>query len=234
MSLYDRKYVENNANYADSEISQERYAGRVSSLIKQTYQLLTASMIAATAGAFVGMNFFSVSSPILFLIVEIALLFGMSFAVKKGSNTLALVLLFAFTFITGLSLGPVLSFYIGAGAGHVVTQAFVMTAVAFGALTIYAMNTKSDFSSWGKALFWALIAIIVVSLLNYFFFQSPLVHVVISGISAILFCGYILYDTQNVIRGNYTSPIMAAVSLYLDIFNLFISLLNILGVFNRE
>lgn len=151
----------------------------------------------------------------------------MQFATKSGSNTIALVLLFAFTFITGLSLGPILNFYIGAGAGNIVTQAFLMTAIIFGGLSIYAMNTKTDFSSWGKVLFFALLAIIVVSLLNYFFFSSPLIHIIVSAIAAFVFCGYILFDTQNIIRGNYTSPIMAAVSLYLDIFNLFISLLNI-------
>ena len=234
MSLYDKNYAQNN-NYANSEIlGEERYAGRISSLIKQTYQLLTASLIAATAGAFVGMNFFSISSPILFLVVEIALIFGMQFATKSGSNTIALVLLFAFTFITGLSLGPILNFYIGAGAGNIVTQAFLMTAIIFGGLSVYAMNTKTDFSSWGKVLFFALLAIIVVSLLNYFFFSSPLIHIIVSAIAAFVFCCYILFDTQNIIRGNYTSPIMAAVSLYLDIFNLFISLLNILGFLNRE
>lgn len=109
-----------------------------------------------------------------------------------------------------------------------------MTAIIFGGLSVYAMNTKTDFSSWGKVLFFALLAIIVVSLLNYFFFSSPLIHIIVSAIAAFVFCGYILFDTQNIIRGNYTSPIMAAVSLYLDIFNLFISLLNILGFLNRE
>lgn len=228
MSLYDRNYA---SQYEIDEVAQ---SGRVSTMVKQTYQLLTASMIAATAGAFVGMNFLAIRSPILFLIVELALLFGMSFAVKRESKTLALVLLFAFTFITGLSLGPVLSMYIGRGAGHVVTQAFLMTAVAFGGLSVYAMNTKSDFSSWGKPLFFALLAIIVIGLLNYFVFQSPMLHLAISGISATVFCGFIVHDTQNIIRGNYDSPIMAAVDMYLNILNLFVSLLNILGVLNRD
>ena len=120
MSLYDRDYAQDSQSIENSlEQSSE-----LSTFIKDTYKLIAASLIAAVAGAFVGMNAGIPRSPmlsILFLVVELIMLFGMSFADKKGMRGLALGLLFAFTFVTGLFLGPVLSMYVGAGAGHVVT-----------------------------------------------------------------------------------------------------------------
>ncbi|WP_304341790.1 Bax inhibitor-1/YccA family protein [Campylobacter ureolyticus] len=233
MSLYDRDYVQDSQSI---EHSLEQ-GSELSTFIKDTYKLIAASLIAAVAGAFVGMNAGIPRSPmlsILFLAVELIMLFGMSFADKRGMRGLALGLLFAFTFVTGLFLGPVLSMYVGAGAGHIVTQAFVMTAVAFGGLTLYAINAKADFSSWSKPLFFVLLGVIVAGLLNLFLFRSTMLSLGISSVSAILFSMYILFDTQNIIRGRYDSPIMAAVGMYLNILNLFISLLNILGILNRD
>lgn len=229
MALYDRDYVQEYAY-------EEQEAGRVATLIKDTYKLLTASMVAAAAGAYSAMSF-GISlklNPLLYFAVMIGLIFAMQFAVNRKNNTLALVLLFAFTFITGMTVGSVIAFYISHGAGHIVTQAFVATAVAFGGLTFYAIKSKADFSSWGKPLFYSLIGVIVIGFLNYFFFHSTLLSLGISVFSALIFSAYILYDTKNIINGVYDSPIMAAVGMYLNIYNLFLSLLNILGIMNRD
>lgn len=229
MSLYDRDYTKESHEIQTEDV----YQGQVSTFVKDTYKLIAASLVAAVAGAFVGTSL----KPIGFLIpliVELALLFGMMWADRSGKSTLALALLFGFTFFTGLVLGPVINLYVANGAGHVVTQAFVATAVTFGGLTVYAMNTKADFSSWGKPMFFILIGVVIAGLLNAFVFKSTMGSLVISSITAILFSGYILYDTQNIIRGAYESPIMAAVGMYLNILNLFISLLNILGITSRE
>lgn len=229
MGLYDREYIENYAY-------EEENSGRVATLIKDTYKLLTASMVAAAAGAYSAMKFgISLNvNPLIYLVIMLGVLFAMQFAVNRRMNTLALTLLFAFTFITGLTIGKIIAFYISAGAGHIVTQAFVLTAVAFGGLTFYAIKSQADFSSWAKPLFYSLIGVIVVGLLNYFFFHSTLLSFGISVFSAILFSAYILFDTKNIINGVYDSPIMAAVSMYLNIYNLFLSLLNILGFANRD
>ena len=241
MALYDRDYGKDLQNIDVLGEKYENYANydetRISTLIKDTYALLTASMIAAAAGAFVAMNTgisMAATNPIIYLVVLFGILFGMQFAVSRGAKTLALVLLFAFTFITGMTVGSIIALYVSVGAGHVVTQAFVATAVAFGALTIYAMRTKTDFSSWAKPLFWTLIGVVVVSLLNAFLFKSGVLALGVSAVCALLFSAYILFDTQKIIRGEYTSPIMAAVGMYLNIYNLFMSLLHILGVVNRD
>lgn len=241
MSLYNRNMPQNNYEGTGSafggafEQSAQREATSArATFVKQTYQLLAASLLAATAGAYIGTNSASLLSGGAYwiaVIAEFACLFGLMFARKNAK--LALILLFAFTFISGLVLGPTLARYIGAGMGNVITQAFLMTTVAFGGLSVFAMNTKRDFSAMGKFLFIALIVIIVASLINIFV-GSSMLSLAVSSAGALIFSAYILYDTQNIIRGAYDSPVLAAVSLYLDILNLFISLLHILGALNNN
>ena len=241
MSLYNRNMPQNNYEGTGSafggafEQSAQREATSArATFVKQTYQLLAASLLAATAGAYIGTNSASLLSGGAYwiaVIAEFACLFGLMFARKNAK--LALILLFAFTFISGLVLGPTLARYIGAGMGNVITQAFLMTTVAFGGLSVFAMNTKRDFSAMGKFLFIALIVIVVASLINIFV-GSSMLSLAVSGAGALIFSAYILYDTQNIIRGAYDSPVLAAVSLYLDILNLFISLLHILGALNNN
>ena len=242
MSLYNRNMPQNNYEGTGSafggafEQSAQREATSArATFVKQTYQLLAASLLAATAGAYIGTNSASLLSGGAYwiaVIAEFACLFGLMYARKNAK--LALILLFAFTFISGLTLGPTFARYISAGMGNVITQAFLMTTVAFGGLSVFAMNTKRDFSAMGKFLFIALIVIIVASLINIFVVGSSMLSLALSGAGALLFSAYILYDTQNIIRGAYDSPVQAAVSLYLHIINLFISLLNILGALNNN
>ena len=213
----------------------------INEFVKRTYQLLAGSLIAGALGAYVGMGFVGnminpVTHGLTFtywgaVIFEFALLIGLMFA--KNKTPLNLILLFAFTFMTGFTLSPTLAMFIAANMGYVIGEAFLLTAVAFGGLTIFAMNTKRDFTTIGKILFITLIVIIVASLLNIFL-KLPMLQLIIASVSAILFSFFILYDTQNIIRGNVSSEVEAAVALYLDFLNLFISLLEILGFLNRE
>lgn len=223
MNLYNRNYADLAQDESQSELSYSR-AG----FVKKTYQYLAASLLAATAGAYIGMQM-GVGASFLFLLVEIALLIGLIASRKNAA--LASVLLFAFTFVTGFTLAPMLNFYIANGMGSIITNAFLMTTVAFGGLSVFAFNTKRDFSALGKILFITLIVVVVASIINIFT-QSPMFQLAIAGVSAILFSMYILYDTQNIIRGNYDSPILGAVALYLDILNLFVALVQILSAFS--
>jgi len=145
-----------------------------------------------------------------------------------------LAVLFAFAFISGLTIAPLLAsiFAMPAGAS-IVGQAFLMTSVAFGGISMFAMSTKRDFSSMGKMLIIALIIMIVAGISNIFI-QSSLFQLAIASVGALVFSAFILYDTQQIIKGGYDSPIEAALSLYLDFFNLFISLLQILGIMNSR
>ena len=189
MSLYDR-------DYAKSQ-SESRYGtSALSTFIKQTYQLFAASLLAGSAGAYIGI---AALAPYIRGIVPVLILFGIElillFALlaKKKESPLNLILLFAFTFCTGLALTPLLYSVLALPAGaSIVAQAFALTAVAFGALSIFAMNTKRDFTTMGKMLFIALIVLICASLFNLFF-NSPVLQLAIASIGAILFSFYILY-----------------------------------------
>ena len=232
MSLYDRNY----ASSSEHEVAGEYSQSALSTFIKQTYQLFAASLLAASVGAYVGL-YSSLGATVasnywLFVILELGLLVGLMFAKRKAG--LNLILLCAFTFMSGLTLTPILgrTFAMPGGAA-IVAQAFTLTTVAFGGLSVFAMNTKRDFTTWGKMLFITLIVLLVAMLLNLFF-KSPIFQVALSCVSAVLFSAYILYDTQNIIRGNYETPIEGAVDLYLDFLNLFVSLLRILGFFNSD
>ena len=206
---------------------------RINEFIKQTYQLFAGSLVGGAVGAYLGMGFMP-SSGFGFwgvVILEFALLFGVyALKDKPGIN---LAILFAFTFVSGLTISPLISAYIGRGMGGIVGEAFLLTSIAFGSLSLFAMNTKKDYTTMGKMLIITLIIVIVAGLLNIFF-HSPLLQLGIAVVSSVLFSFFILYDTQNIIQGNYGTPIEGAIALYLDFFNLFISLLQILGIFGDD
>lgn len=230
--MYNRDYLSNNSN----EHAQDSSQAQMMSFLKATYQLFAGSLLAATAGSYIGLEIVSVlMGPVKWILF--AAVIGMVWFVipkvkhKPGINLLAL---FALTFMTGLMIAPLLAsiFAMPSGAS-IVGQAFLMTSVAFGGISMFAMTTKRDFSSMGKMLMITLIIVIVGSISNIFI-QSSLMQLGIAGISAILFSAFILYDTQQIIKGGYDSPVEAALSLYLDFFNLFISLLQILGIMNSS
>ncbi len=246
MALYDREYIKNKTIKSATQRQSTTAKSNLAVFIKKTYQLFASSLLAASAGAYVGTAYLANSLVKVtaegrmgvagwfwgLVILEFVLLFGLMAAKKKEG--LNLVLLFAFTFVTGLTLAPTLSAFLAMpGGASIITEAFVLTTVAFGGLSIFAMNTTRDFSAMGKMLFITLIVVIVASLINIFT-QSPLFQLVIASVSAILFSAFILYDTQNIIRGNVETPVEAAVMLYLDFLNLFLSLLQILGIFNSR
>ena len=246
MALYDREYIKNRTAGSTIEKESTTAKSNLAVFIKKTYQLFASSLLSASAGAYIGTVYLANSLVKVtpdgrmgvagwfwgLVILEFVLLFGLMAAKKKEG--LNLVLLFAFTFVTGLTLAPTLAGFLAMpGGASIVTEAFVLTTVAFGGLSIFAMNTKRDFSAMGKMLFITLIVVIVASLINIFT-ASPLFQLIIASVSAILFSAFILYDTQNIIRGNVETPVEAAVMLYLDFLNLFISLLQILGIFNSR
>ncbi len=227
MALYDRDYTSAEAGY-----TQE---GASVSFMKQTYQLLAASMIAAAAGAYVTMPYAETVMQYKWFIFGAELLvlfFGLS--MTRGKQGLNLAMLFIFTFLTGVSLVPLLASLIGAGNGAVIGNAFLMTSVLFGSLSLFAINSKSDYSSWGKPLFIILIVVIIASLINIFILQSPMMSVIVTAGILILFGFFTIYDTQNIANGAYDSPVDAAVSLYLDFLNMFTAILQLLGIFGGD
>ena len=230
--MYNRDYLTDNSSLHSNESSQ----AYLMSFLKATYQLFAGSLLAATAGAYIGQSIVGIlQGPMMWVLfaIELGLIF---FVIPRVKHTpgVNLAVLFAFTFITGLTIAPLLtSIFAMPGGASIVGQAFLMTSIAFGGISMFAMTTKKDFSFMGKFLFIALIIMIVAGISNIFI-QSSMMQLVIASVGALLFSAFILYDTQNIIKGNYDSPVEAALSLYLDFFNLFISLLQILGIMKNN
>lgn len=222
MALYERDYA---ASSAKGALSSARV-----DFLKRTYQLLALSMIAAALGAYLTMPFAVQVQSLKWVIFGAELLvlfFGLG--MSRGKPGLNILMLFLFTFLTGVSLVPLLASLIGLGKGAVIGNAFLATSVLFGALSLFAINSKTDFSSWGKPLFITLIVVIVASIVNIFL-GSGILGVIISAAVLLLFGLFTIYDTQNIANGAYDSPVDAAVSLYLDFLNMFTVILQFLGL----
>ncbi|GAA7214126.1 Bax inhibitor-1/YccA family protein [Helicobacter pylori] len=226
MALYDRANSHN--AYAENFLLHD---SELVGFVKTTYKFFAGSLLLATIGALLGlMNFQAVVQyKWVFFIAEIAAFFGLMFS--KSKPGLNLFMLFAFTSLSGVTLVPLLGMVIAKAGLGAIWQALGMTTIVFGLMSVYALKTKNDLANMGKMLFIALIVVVVCSLINLFL-GSPMFQVVIAGASAILFSLYIAYDTQNIVKGMYDSPIDAAVSLYLDFLNVFISILQIIGIFS--
>lgn len=238
MGLYDREYIKNNTleQTRDESATAVKTKSQLAVFIKQTYQLFAASMIAGAAGSYVGVGAAAFVAANYWLIAIPWLLFGIfGLNFLKDKPGINLIALFAFTFVGGFMIGPLLSTVLHMSNGAaLVSNAFITTAVIFGALSLYAMNTTRDFSSWGKPLMIAFVIVIIASLVNVFFFKSPMGVVVIEGIFLIIISAMVLYDTQNIIRGAYSTPIEGAIALYLDFLNMFITLLQLFGILGSD
>lgn len=204
------------------------------SVLRNTYFLLSLTLLFSAAMAAFSMATRAQPGIIIFLVG----MFGLSFLVNALRNSAwGIAAAFAFTGFMGYMLGPILNAYLSmyTNGGQLIMTALGATGFVFLALSGYVLTTKKDFSYLGGFLF-AGIMIAFLAGLAGLFFQMPLFQLFVSGAFALLSSGLILYHTSNIIRGGETNYIMATVSIYTALFNLFVSLLNILSAFagNRD
>lgn len=207
------------------------YAVRdTSRVVRNTYQLLALSTAVAGLGAGISMlaGFGSLAGLLFTLLGLIPL-----FYLHKNRNTAAAVpAMLTFTGLSGLGLGPTLSHYINLpGGSSTVLSAAIITTVLTLALTAYVHKTGKDFSRMGGFLFAGLIAVILAGIAAMF---VPAMQAAVSGVGALLFAGFILFDTSRLVRGEEDNYVMAAVSMYLNVLNLFLSILNLLGLSSND
>ncbi len=201
-------------------------------VIRNTYTLLSMTLLfsAVTAGISMALNL-----PHPGLLLTLVGYFGLLFATAKFRNSaLGLLFVFALTGFMGYTLGPILNSYLSlANGGQIVMTAMAGTGAIFLGLSGYALTTRKDFSYMGGFL---MVGILVAFLagLAAIFFQMPALSLAVSSIFILLMSGLILYETSNIIHGGETNYIMATVSLFVAIFNLFTSLLHLLGFMNGE
>ena len=201
-------------------------------VIRNTYLLLsmTLAFSALTAAAAMSMNL-----PHPGLIITLAGYFGLLFLTSKfRDRALGLVFVFALTGFMGYTLGPILNIYLGTPNGpQLVMNALGTTGAVFLGLSAYALTSRRDFSFMGGFL---MVGILVAFLagLGAIFLDMPGLSLAVSAMFVLLMSGLILYQTSNIIHGGETNYIMATVTLYVAIFNLFTSLMHLLGFASRE
>lgn len=201
-------------------------------VLRNTYMLLGLTMVPTVIGALVGMsmNFtWAAQHPIVFTLGSLALMFGLFMGISANRNSsLGVVLLLLLTGLMGVMLGPILQMAMHLrNGGQLVAMAAGGTGIIFMTLAGIATTSKKDFSFLGNFLMVGLILLIVAMLANLFF-QIPAMSLALSGVAVLLFSGFILYDVSRIVQGGETNYVMATLAIYLDIYNLFVHLLNLL------
>lgn len=201
-------------------------------VLRNTYMMLGLTMIPTVIGAVIGMSMdftWAAQHPILFAVGTLAAMFGLFYGIQANRNSsLGVVLLLALTFVMGILLAPILQVALNLRNGaQLVGLAAGGTGIIFLTLAGIATTTKKDFSFMGKFLMVGIILLIVASLANMFF-QIPAFSLALSGAAVLLFSGFILYDVSRIVNGGETNYVMATLALYLDVYNLFVNLLQIL------
>ncbi len=202
----------------------------VNRVLRNTYILLSMTLLfcAVTAGLSVYMNW-----PHPGLILTLVGYFGLLFLTTRFRNSvLGLVFVFALTGFMGITLGPIISYYLTAfpNGSEIVMTAFGGTGLIFLGLSAYALTTRKNFAFIGGMLFAGILAAFIMSLAAIFF-NLPALSIAVSGMFILLMSGLILYQTSAIVHGGETNYIMATVTLFISIYNLFLSLIHILGIF---
>jgi modulator of FtsH protease len=201
-------------------------------LLRNTYSLLAMTLVfsALTAGLSMAMNF-----PHPGIILTLVGYFGLLFLTTKLQNSVwGIASVFALTGFMGLTLGPMLNAYLSLPNGsEMVMQALGGTGIIFFVLSAYAVKSEKDFSFMGGFL---VVGIVVAFLagLGAIFFQMPGLSLAVSAMFVLLMSGLILYETSQIVNGGETNYIMATVTLYVSIYNLFVSLLHLIGAFSGD
>jgi modulator of FtsH protease len=198
-------------------------------VLRNTYTLLSMTLLfsAACAGAAVMLNM-----PPMGIVITLVGYFGLLFLTTKLRNSVwGLVSVFALTGFMGLTLGPILSMYLSIPNGdQIVMTAMGGTGVIFLGLSGYALTTRKDFSFLGGFLMVGILVAFLAGIASLFF-SMPGLSLAVSAMFVLLMSGLILYQTSQIIHGGETNYIMATVTLYISIYNLFVSLLQLLGAF---
>ncbi|WP_153108932.1 Bax inhibitor-1/YccA family protein [Propionivibrio limicola] len=207
-------------------------------VLRNTYMLLALSMLPTVIGAVVGVQAgftFFAGSPLISFLLFLGVAFGFMWGIERTKNSgMGVVLLLGFTFFMGLMLSRILQVALGFsnGASMIATAAGGTGAIFF-ALAGIATVTKRDFSFLGKFLFIGLVVVLLAMVANIFF-QIPALSLAISGVAVLLFSGYILFDISRIVNGGEDNYITATLAVYLDIYNLFVHLLNLLMALTGE
>ncbi|MCU7960253.1 MAG: Bax inhibitor-1/YccA family protein [gamma proteobacterium symbiont of Bathyaustriella thionipta] len=219
--------------FDQSVISPSQSALSTNKVLRNTYSLLAMTLIFSGITATISTL---VQVPPMFSLISMiaAMLLAMFVLPKQANSSSGIVLVFVITGLLGFSLGPILNQYLAMQNGaQIITLAFAGTGVIFLGLSGYVLTTKRDFSFLGGFLMVGFLVVLVAIVANIFF-NIPALSLAISSAVIFIMSGFILYDTSRIINGGETNYIMATIGLYINIFNIFIHLLNILGIMSDD
>ena len=211
--------------------SQEESLLSIHKVLRNTYFLLGLTMAFSAVVAYISM---SLNLPYPNLIVLLVGFYGLLFVTNRLANSAwGILAAFAFTGFMGYTIGPILNMYVARGMEDLIMLAFTGTAIVFFACSAYVLTTKKDMSFLSTAIF-SLFIVLLLGIVASFFFQIPALAVGISALFVVFSTMTILYETSNIIHGGETNYIRATVSIYVSIYNLFISLLRLLSIFSND
>jgi modulator of FtsH protease len=202
-------------------------------VLKNTYALLSVTLLFSAFTAFISMN---MNLPFYMPLVASFGAMGLIwFVLPKTANSAAGIgVVFAITGLLGLGLGPMLSHYLQMPNGsQLIMTALGGTGIIFLALSGYALTTRRDFSFMGGMLVVGMVLVLITALANIFM-EIPALSLALSAAIILIMSGFILYDTSRIINGGERNYIMATVSLYLSLYNIFVHLLSLLGVLSDD
>lgn len=200
-------------------------------VLRNTYMLLAMTLAFSAVVAFTAMTMNAPALPWWGMLVGF---YGLLFLTNATSNSSAgLLSVFALTGFLGYTLGPILNRYIGAGLGDIVALAFGATALVFFACSAYVLTTKKDMS-FISGMMVALFVVLLVGIIANIFLAIPALGLALSSLFVIFSSGAILLATSNIIHGGETNYIRATVDLYVSIYNLFVSFLQIFGILGND
>lgn len=229
MSVHSKGNTMNNQMFGQTRTQES--ALQTNKVLRNTYFLLSMTLLwsALVAGVSMALNL-----PRPGIIIMLVGFYGLLYLTEKNrNNSMGLLFTFLFTGFLGYTIGPILNMYIGAGMGDVILTALGGTALSFMAASAYALTTKRDLSFLNGVLMAGFVVLLIGMVANIFL-QMPLLHLAMSGMFILFSTGAILLTTQSIIRGGETSYISATITLYVSIYNIFISLLSILGIMRDD
>ena len=221
-----------NQNSFGTAVAVDRVAGQQQRVLRNTYLLLALTLIPTGIGALLGVNLnfaFMRASPIISSLVLLAVIYGMFFAIEKNRDSgLGVALLLGLTLFLGVLLGPLLQMALGLrNGGQLVALAAGGTAVVFFAMAGIATVTRKDMGFMTKFLAVGGIVIMLAVVANIFF-ASPALHLTICAAFVLFSSAMILWQVSQIVRGGETNYVSATLTLYMSIYNLFTSLLQLL------
>lgn len=217
----------------NSLFAESRALSTTNSILRKTYLLLGATLVFSGLTAFWAMtHHVRPLNPLIMIIAYFALLFITS---SLRQSPLGIVAVFALTGFLGYTLGPVLDFYMKTylNGSQLIMTSLGATGIIFFTLSAYTLITRKDFSYLGGFLMVAILGAFLLGLATLFL-HMPILNLLVSGAFILICSGLILFQTSQIIHGGETSYIMATITLYVSLFNIFINLLSILGIFSNR